>query len=286
MFERSVCVVFSMMILLAYSCQVPIDYSTDRFKFKEGDDLSYAAKSYPDNTWKTGGKPVAKPIYWARFYIPLTPEVNSFRHLGINIHAFGAYEAFWDGIWIGNNGQVKTHVRNEQPGTESSYILVPGTLTGSGVHTLALRLSQTFDTGHYRGIVIRVGDYHQMVRLPLVNTAFMYILAGAFLIVSLFYLFLYINSPEQKLALLFSVTCLLFFALLIVEYAKFYIEIPYTHFYTRLAVVGLLTFAISFLVPFYFATQFSVKQRRWVAPGLFVLLGSIYLISYEQYDIT
>jgi sensor histidine kinase YesM len=112
-------------------------------------------------------------------------------------------------------------------------------------------------------------------------------MAGAFLTASIYYFFLYINSTRKEATvLLFGIICLLFFCLLIIEYAKFYIDIPYTQFYTRLQIVGLLTFAISMLVPWYFMLQFEFKKKKLFLSLLFISLITIYLTFYGHYDAT
>lgn len=115
----------------------------------------------------------------------------------------------------------------------------------------------------------------------------MNLMAGAFLIASIYYFFLYINSKRRQWdVLIFASVCFLFFALLIMEYLKFHVSIPYSDFYLRLEIIGWLTFAIAFLVPLYFAIQFNFRKRNWLMAMLFITLISLYIYHSGSYDLT
>ncbi len=223
-----------------------------------------------------------------RFPVELPPVKNS-GHLGLEINAFGAFEVYLDGQFLGVNGAIAQSRRPEVPGTETSFFLIPDSLAKTGTHLLALRASQSYLSAHQRGAFVTVANYFSMVRAPLITTAFMYILAGAFFMTSVYYLFLYSTSSHRRkdfTTLIFSVCCFLFFALLVIEYLKFYVAIPYPHFYTRLEFVGLLTFALAFLVPLYFILQFSFKKKLLLLTLLLLGLLLIYVWFYKHYDLT
>lgn len=277
---------FLLLALVSISCEVEPLYFSSEPRFKTGDSLLWAEKTYNDQAWDAVRGDTGDSLFWARFTIKLQETPAPMEHLGVNTLAFGAYEAYWDGVFIGRNGLLPTGLNQEVPGTESSYFLLPDSLVRQGEHVLALRASQSYLSAHQRGMHVLVGDYAGMLRAPLILTALMYILAGAFLVAAVYYFFLYSNSPKEYSILIFSITCFLFFALLILEYIKFYVSIPYTSFYTRLETIGLLTLAIAFLVPLYFTLQFSFPKKRLFLGILLLSQLTIYIVNYQHYDDT
>lgn len=207
--------------------------------------------------------------------------------MGLKVHAFGAFEVYWDGISVGKNGVPASAQEKEIPGTETSYYQIPDALAGIGHHTVTLKGTQIYKKDAFRTITAKPENYLRMLRQPLINLSLVNLMAGAFLIAALYYAFLYLNSQIKKTTtLLFATISFLFFALLTMEYAKFAIDIPYTLFYTRLAVVGWLTFAIAILIPLYFAIHFKLPHIKVLLALLLLVLLAIYFICYGQYDLT
>lgn len=265
------------LLLLTTGCEeAPLYYTADA-QFYPGDYLPTDPTNSP--LWKAERAHVNHEAFWVRFPVLLEESVQQVEHLGVQINAFGAYEVYWDGKLIGKNGTPATSGKPEQPGTEMSYFIIPPEAATAGKHWLYLHATQAYSAEN-RGYFVFLGDYFEMVRAPLILTAFMYILAGAFLIAALYFLILYLTNRKAYAVLLFSITCLLFFALILLEYVKFYIPIPYAHFYTRLEMIGFLTLTIAFLVPWYFSLQFSFRWKKAFLPVLFVLLLTIYLLNY------
>ncbi|WP_161973382.1 histidine kinase [Arcticibacter tournemirensis] len=207
--------------------------------------------------------------------------------LGLQVHSFGAFLVYWDGVKVGQNGVPAKAGRPEVPGTETSYYQIPDKLAGTGKHVVIVSGTQSYLRETGRIVMAKPDSYLKLLRKPLIELSLVNLMAGAFLIATIYYLFLYANSEyKQRTTLLFAVICFLFFALLVMEYLKFYIDIPYTQFYTRLAIVGWLTFANALLIPLYFTIHFNLPHKLLVMGVLFAALLSIYIINYEHYDLT
>jgi sensor histidine kinase YesM len=207
--------------------------------------------------------------------------------LGVRVHGFGAFTVYWDGYKIGQNGIPSLQGIAEVPGTEMSFYQVPDKLAGLGKHLVEVKGTQSYLPKVDRGLEAKPDSYLKLLRQPLIELSFVNLMAGAFLIAAIYYAFLYANSKlRQRTTLLFAVICFLFFALLAAEYLKFYIDIPYTHFYTRLTIIGWLTFTIAILIPLYFAIHFNLPYKMlFIGLLVFVLLG-IYVLEYGHYDLT
>jgi hypothetical protein len=207
--------------------------------------------------------------------------------LGVQINAFGAFVVYWDGVKLGQNGIPAKTGQQEVPGTETSYYQVPDTLASLGKHVVEVIGTQNYLPEIERSMDAKPDSYLRLLRKPLIELSLVNLMAGAFLVAAFYYAFLYYNSKQkQHTTLLFAVVCLLFFALLAMEYLKYYIDIPYTQFYSRLRAVGWLTFAIAMLIPFYFAVHFKVPYRILSMTILLIALLSIYTIYYGHYDLT
>lgn len=276
-----------LLVLLTFaSCQPDARYESAEAVYQTGDDPRWAARPYDDSRWKSERGATGTHVFWTRNWVMLhqrTPRTP----LGVHVNSFGAFEVYWDGVFIGQNGQFATRQRAEVPGTAASTYPVPDALARPGRHLVALRGTQASLQEEERGTVIGLDSYPQLLRGPLLVVSLMNLMAGAFLIGALYYLLLFGNSSRKEPAILvFSVICFLFFALLMLEYVKFYVPIPYPRFYFRLELIGGLTFAISLLVPLYFAIQFGLPRKgRLCALLLLVLLG-IYVRHFHHYDLT
>jgi hypothetical protein len=255
--------------------------------YKTGDNPAWASENFDDKNWSQNRNNTSDKIFWSRTHLDLRPVENKRLPLGLQIESFGAFEVYWDGILIGTNGQVPKNGKPEIPGTESSYYRIPDNLISPGLHTVALRSSQSLLPDVQRSIGFKIDPYTMLLTRPLVTMSYMNLMAGAFLIAAVYYFFLYLNSKRrQRDILIFGTICFLFFALLIMEYLKFHVDIPYSEFFIRLEIIGWLTFANALLVPWYFIIQFNFRKGLWLMTALFLTLLFLYWFNYGHYDLT
>jgi sensor histidine kinase YesM len=264
------------LLLLFTSCKREVDY--------EESDPTYWIGNGPAQSYRGES---GDSIFKVRIRVALLKRDNKPEPLGLQINGFGAFDVYWDGILLGSNGQMAKSGQAEISGSETTYYQIPEKLANIGKHVVTVIGTQSQLGEEQRGIDVKLEGYLRLLRFPLIIMSFMNLMAGAFLIAAIYYFFLYINSsPRQITILLFGIICLLFFSLLIMEYVKFYTTIPYTQFYTRLEIIGGLTFAISMLVPWYFMLQFDFEKKRLFLVLLFSILITIYIINYRHYDLT
>ncbi|WP_236023953.1 histidine kinase [Flavobacterium flabelliforme] len=264
------------LLLLFTSCEQYTDYVKSDVTYNTDDDyvLDYLGK-HEDSIFKV------------QIPVELIKREKNAGILGLKVNSFGAFDVYWDGVLVGSNGKMAQSGQAEVPGTEMTYYQVPENLASIGKHIVKVIGTQSQCREAHRGINVELESYLRLHRSPLIVMSFMNLMAGAFLIAAIYYFFLYINSTRKEATvLLFGIICLLFFCLLIIEYVKFYIDIPYTQYYTRLKIIGCLTFFISMLVPWYFMLQFDFKKKRLFLFLLFFSLIAIYIIYYGHYDIT
>ena len=264
------------LLLLFTSCKQYTDYVKSDVTYYVDDDRpqNYLGKS-------------EEAVFKVPIEVELIKRENNTGTLGLQVSGFGAFDVYWDGVFVGSNGQMAKFGQPEIPGTETTYYQIPEKLSNLGKHIVTVVGTQTEFREAGRGIDVKLESFLRLHRAPLIVMSFMNLMAGAFLIAAIYYFFLYINSTRKEATvLLFGIICLLFFCLLIIEYVKFYVDIPYNQFYTRLQIVGALTFAISMLVPWYFMLQFEFEKKRLFLALLFISLIVIYICYYGHYDIT
>ncbi|MCR5890937.1 hypothetical protein LRS06_24755 [Hymenobacter sp. J193] len=201
---------FCLLLLTLASCHSQVRYAEGAAVYQLGDDPRWAARQYDDSGWRPERGPVGGQVCWTRNWLTLHHR-NPHTPLGLQIGAFGAFEVYWDGTLIGQNGQLPAGQQAEVPGTETSYYQVPDSLARPGRHLVALRSTQTYLPGEERGTHIRLDSYPRLLQGPLLITSFMNLMAGAFLIAAVYYLFLFLNSRRKEPAVLvFSLICFLF----------------------------------------------------------------------------
>ncbi|RYY54785.1 MAG: hypothetical protein EOO05_19980 [Chitinophagaceae bacterium] len=255
--------------------------------YRIGDDLSWAARDLNEKDWLRSRGNTGYRTFWSRTHFHVRAVSPARRQLGLQVEAFGAFEVYWDGVLIGSNGKLPQNGKPEQPGTESSVYQIPDSLFTPGLHTVAMRSSQSYLPAVQRSIGFKVDSYTKLLTRPLITMSYMNLMAGAFLIAAIYYFFLYLNSKRRpKDILIFGTTCLLFFALLVMEYLKFHVLIPYPEFFIRLEIIDWLTFANALLVPWYFMIQFKFKNGGWLMAILSLTLILLYGFNYRHYDLT
>lgn len=103
------------LVLLAFaSCQPEARYASATGGYHTGDNRRWAARSYDDSHWAAERGPTGQQVFWVRSWATFRPGDYA-PPLGLAIRAFGAFEVYWDGILIGNNGQPATGTQPAAP---------------------------------------------------------------------------------------------------------------------------------------------------------------------------
>lgn len=260
-----------------------IDYTKDEHPayFKIGDSIHWAKKDLDVSSWSEKKViPKGDDIFWLRTKLDIIKSPDSLQTIALGIHTFGDYEVYWDGVLIGRNGNPGNEINTKKSGTPTEAFVIPNNLITKGVHTVAFRMSKLYEKEDLRGTYIYVQEYKDLITEKLKDTIYIHILAGAFLLAFIYFLFLFLGNIKHYANLLLSLASLFFFMLIIAEYIKFYIPIHYSDFIFRLEVIGVLTLLISFLIPFYFSLQYSFPYRK----QLIIIYATILLYIYFFYS--
>lgn len=259
------------------SCEQRTTFHYQKRVLKVGDNLAWANPQYDDSDWDSRSLSIfslGKGRFWARFEIKFDQQIHQIRHKGLQIISLGSYEAYWDGVLVHKNGVLGNDAQSEEPGTFISQVFLPDSLCQEGKHVLALRVSKYHVPSRGSWVTFFLSDYMGPARDDLRTTAFMFLLGGVYLIIALYYLLLFINQRRDYPKLIFSIVCLLFFSLMMMEYLKFYYTYPYYFQYRRLWIIGLITWCLALFIPLFLCLHFELPRWYvWVGGQAVVLIA-------------
>lgn len=282
------CFLFVSILLLATSCtQDPAVFKENRTVFRIGDQAAWASKNWNDENWKRTIALVPEgQIFWSRTKIDILTPPEEFRPYGLQIDAYGEYEIFWDGVLIGKNGNPGQEAELPLEGELWINFSIPTHLTTQGEHVLALRLSNYYFPDHVGRYELKIADYEDLLTDLLIETSYMHVFAGAFLIASIYFLFLFLSDKKEYPMLVFSASCFLFFMLTMTRFVRTAVPIHYSLHVVRLEVISTLMFGISFLIPLYFTMQFPYPKRKLFLVIHAGVLMYFFVINHHFFDFT
>ncbi len=250
-------------LLLVTSCSQSPVFKRYETVFQIGDQQEWAAKDLNDQYWEKG-KPIVLggQIYWFRTSIDILKSPESLHPYGIQLDVYGEYEVFWDGVLIGKNGNPGQEAVLPPEGKMWATFSIPTHLTEEGEHLLAIRSSLYYFPDHSGIWGLEMDYYDDLLNDRLIESSYMHLFAGAFLIASFYFLFLFLSDKKEYATLIFSISCFLFFILILAEFVKAYVPIHYSMHIIRLQIIGTLMLGISFLIPLYFSMQFPFPKRK------------------------
>ncbi len=275
-------------MFLATSCaQDPAIFQEYETVFKIGDQPEWAARNLNDANWKRRIWEVPDgQIFWSRTRIDILTAPEEFRPYGLQIDAYGEYEIFWDGVLIGKNGNPGQEAELPPEGELWVTFSIPTHLTTEGEHMLALRLSNYYFPDHVGRYELEIADYEDLLTDLLIETSYMHVFAGAFLIASIYFLFLFLSDKKEYPMLVFSASCFLFFMLTLTRFVRTAVPIHYSLHVVRLEVISSLTFGISFLIPLYFSMQFPFPKHKLLLGIYAGVLMYFFVINHHFFDFT
>ncbi|WP_430966736.1 histidine kinase [Spongiimicrobium sp. 2-473A-2-J] len=274
------------LLLLVASCSQSPVFEQYETVSRIGDQQEWAAKDLDDRDWEKG-KPIVAggQIYWFRTPIAILKAPGPLHPYGIQLDVYGEYEVFWDGVLIGKNGNPGQEAVLPPEGKMWATFSIPTHLTEAGQHVLAIRSSLYHFPDHSGIWGLKMDHYDDLLKDRLIESSYMHLFAGAFLIASFYFLLLFLSDKKEYATLIFSISCFLFFILILAEFSKAYMPIHYSMHIVRLRIIGSLMLGISFLIPFYFSMQFPFPKRKLLLT-LFAGVLLFFFLSRYVFELT
>ncbi|WP_425391595.1 sensor histidine kinase [Ekhidna sp.] len=204
----------------------------------------------------------------------IDPDLKSNGQKELIIAFLGSYEVFWEGKLIGINGKAADAQADEIPGQLDQKFIVPDTLIQPGENELILKYSDHFNHDRANITEISIATYNEFYKRTIIQAMLIYALAGIFLIVTVYYLFLYFYTFRKASYFLFALLCGASLVLIVYAYSRNYYPYIYTQYATRQVVIWTFSSLISLLLPFFYLYYFDLPRRNFfnvAIPGVFLI---------------
>jgi sensor histidine kinase YesM len=191
-----------------------------------------------------------------------------------------AYEIYWDGIKVTQNGTLGKNREDEIPGLFQCRSILPARLLAPGTHTLILRISNYHDYSkwkwHRRG-QLHIEPYAEEIQNIFQAMYSAFFMSGLVLIPFLFNLYLFIGRKRKTEHLLFSLICFV----VIVEYMIWdmpnFTDISTTFISVQSYLVRSFTIFLSILLSIFFVYHLSLPRKRIFIASILLCNG---IVSY------
>jgi sensor histidine kinase YesM len=217
-----------------------------------------------------------------RTNIVISDSLNSNFILGIfPINFVTAYEIYWDGVKIAQNGELGINKTDEKAGRYDFNIALPPDLETRGEHTLILRISNHNNYSSWKWLYgdIIIGNYNFLLKKIFRFYYQAFFVIGILFIPFLFNLFLYIGRKRKTEHLLFSLICFI----VILDSATFLvptlIDTGTTFVYWEYFTYRLITILFTILFPAFFIYLFSFPK---IIIGLILAINLIIYIFFAN----
>lgn len=218
------------------------------------------------------------------------PDINDEKHSGgnwllktiINItdsavdkEAFGifpvnlvtAYEIYWDGVKIGQNGNIGASTSNEKAGRFNYNLVLPSGLLKVGKHTIIIRISNHDNSGTWKWFYsdIIIGKYDVLLRKIFLLYYQAFFITGILFIPFLFNLFLYFSRRRKTEHLLFSLICFLVITDSATSLLPMLFQTKTIFIFWQYYTYYIITLLFTILFPVFFIYLFSLpKKIAWL----------------------
>lgn len=179
------------------------------------------------------------------------------------IYLVSAYEIYWDGIKIAQNGKPGLNKTDEKAGSYNFNFAFPNNLVTKGNHTIIFRISNHNSYSSWKWFYsdIVVGKYDTLLKklFKLYYQAFF--ITGILFIPFLFNLFLFFARKRKIEHLLFSFICLIVIMDSVTMLSPILLDPQTTFVYFQYYSYQLITLLFTVLFPVFFIYLFSFPKK-------------------------
>lgn len=265
-----------------------------RWVFTKDNEPKETLKNIPDSLWQNFAPALDDNRYtegnWLlKTEIVIDSSVSNVAVWGLFLKYFiTAYEIYWDGIRIAQNGILGINKDDEKAGLYNFNLSLPPHMATVGAHTIILRISNYNNISSWKWFYgdIVIGPYDVMLKKIFQSGYQSYFIAGILIIPFIFNLFLYFARKRKTEHLLFSLIC--FF--LISDYVTY--QIPAlinpltTYAHWEVYLYKIITLSSSILFPAFFVYMFSFpKKYIGLSTAITILIFIFFANDLNMYDV-
>lgn len=174
-----------------------------------------------------------------------------------------AYEIYWDGMKIAQNGIIGIDNTDEKAGLFNFTMPLPPHLVTIGKHTLTLRISNHRNYSSWKWFYgdFLIGPYDTELKNIFLSRYKAFFITGILFIPFLFNLFLYIARKSRIEHLLFSIICFIIILDSGTSLIPIFIDAPTTFVHWQLYAYQIITVLFTVLFPAFFIYSFSFPKK-------------------------
>jgi len=251
--------------------------SLNYWRITKDSDLNNSLSNIPDSLWQLFGPTLGDDTYtegnWIiRSNVFIEDSLSSKEVLGLfPLNLVTAYEIYWDGNMIAQNGMIGLNKTDETAGLYNFNLALSPNLLTHGEHTLLIRISNhnTYSSWKWFYGDIVIGKYDALIKKIFRFYYQAFFITGILFIPFLFNLFLYFSRKRKTEHLLFSLICFI----VILDSATSLIPILFdtktTFVYWQYYIYNFITLLFTILFPTFFIYIFSFPKK---IIGLIILI--------------
>ncbi|UCE06868.1 MAG: histidine kinase [bacterium] len=265
------------------------------WRFQSGDNPEWAKPSFVDSSWLVGNPnrlPQIEPgVHWLRTRIHLTGEQNPYDVLVLRFSKLPvAFEVYWDGSLVGENGQVGLNQADEIPGNVSYLVKLPRQRTEPGTHLLGIRFSNFHNSLQLQEFWAIVAYYSDWILTRANDLHLQYLWLGIYLTATFLSLALFLGGGRHRAFFIFAIYSFLLSLYLSINPINevYNINIVFFEFLFKFRYIVFLSAGI--LLNIFFIYHFNIPHKKIhfplviSIPLLIDILQIRYLMGIEWRD--
>ncbi len=224
---------------------------------------------YPDSLWQVfepslDDEKHTQGNWLIRTKINIQESSGNHDVLGLfPMNLVSAYEIYWDGIKITQNGIIGSDSNDEKPGRYNFNMPLPHNLLTKGEHTLILRISNhnSYSSWKWFYADFIIGKYDTLLKKIFRLYYQSFFITGILFIPFLFNLFLYFARKRKTEHLLFGLICFIVISDSVTMLLPSLIDMRTTFIYWQYFIYQIITILFSILFPAFFIYLFSLSKK-------------------------
>lgn len=262
----------------------------DHWQIVEDTDPKLSIQSIPDSLWQLFEPTLDDERYtegnWIlRTKIFIEDSLDDKKVLGLfPINIVSAYEIYWDGIMIAENGKIGINNSDEIAGKYNFNLALASKYISRGNHTIIFRISNhnNYSSWQWFNGQIVLGKYDLLLKkiFQLYYQAFF--ITGILFIPFLFNLFLFFTRKRKIEHLLFGLICFIVIMDSVTMLIPMLIDTSTTFVYWQYYSYKMITILFSILFPTFFIYLFSFPKKIIWAIVTMTILIFFFLTNIEN----
>ncbi|MEO7598898.1 MAG: histidine kinase, partial [Opitutus sp.] len=259
------------------------------WRIRMGDDIRWAQPDWDDSEWDRLGSmfdsPARRGIFWVRFRVR---SPNPADRLPTGIYTSGpiAYELYWDGVLVVRNGVPGNTHEEEVPGRMDVVSTLPGTMTGPGEYTVAMRISSyrcgvPGDKATFRFFM---NDPVKVTTWVMRNAIAPTLAAGAMFILAIVCALIWVLAARRPALLFVGSMCLWAAAMQALIALRWFYNYPADWWYPLMLAEDFAHGVFAWCFVAFVIAHFAVPHGRWILAALVPWLAYIHWINSRPPD--